>query len=196
MHTALFTSEDDVSYGPMAAAIFNKHADSALARARSAGFRASGRLNTLVIEVMREMEIDLSGVRPEVITPDDMRTASLMVHLGQGMDVDRDGVTRLIWELPSRQAVSLTELRAVRTELEDQIAELISGRDWGRVREVCPACSLAVEVPADASRVWGQKCPNCDTALLWEPGSFRAIGGIRDRREGLGLRTLTRRRSA
>lgn len=65
MKTVIFACVHNAGRSQMAAAFFNALANPALARAVSAGTQPGERVHPEVLEVMREVEIDLAGARPQ-----------------------------------------------------------------------------------------------------------------------------------
>ena len=68
----------------MAAAFFNSMVDPSAAQAVSAGTEPGTRVHPEVLEVMREVGIDLSGAQPQKLTQDLAAGASLLIKMGCG----------------------------------------------------------------------------------------------------------------
>ena len=68
MKTVLFACIHNAGRSQMAAAIFNLLADPAKARAVSAGTEPGPRVHPEVLEAMKDLGVDLSGVMPRKLT--------------------------------------------------------------------------------------------------------------------------------
>jgi arsenate reductase (thioredoxin) len=68
----------------MSAGFFNKFADPAKAHAVSAGTQPADRALPEVVEVMKEVGIDLSNAKPQKLTPELTQDAYLLVTMGCG----------------------------------------------------------------------------------------------------------------
>ena len=75
----------------MAEAFFQKYAPKGYS-AFSAGTQPSAEVNPLAIEVMREFNIDISKLRPKIITEDMIICADIRVNMGC---MDRDSCPTL-----------------------------------------------------------------------------------------------------
>ncbi|HXH34351.1 MAG TPA: hypothetical protein VNJ54_08060, partial [Plantibacter sp.] len=76
MKTVIFACVHNAGRSQMAAAWFNHLADGA--RAMSAGTEPGERVHPEVVEVMREVGIDLSSAKPRKLTEDLARGADLL----------------------------------------------------------------------------------------------------------------------
>ena len=85
-HTVLFACVHNAGRSQMAAAIFNQLADTAKARALSAGTKPGTAVHREVRDAMREVGVDLSEARPRLLTRDLARTANTLVTMGCGED--------------------------------------------------------------------------------------------------------------
>jgi hypothetical protein len=70
----------------MAAALFNLYADRSGCLAISAGTEPAHHVHPEVVEVMREIGVDLSSVTPQLLTHNLAKTASVLVTMGCGGD--------------------------------------------------------------------------------------------------------------
>ena len=86
----------------MAAAWFNKMCDRTKARATSAGTQPGERVHPEVVQVMREEGIDLNGVKPQFLSEELARQATLLVTMGCGDACPYvPGLKKLDWPLPT-----------------------------------------------------------------------------------------------
>jgi arsenate reductase len=117
----------------MAAAFLSEMADPARVEALSAGTRPGERVHRAVIEVMREVGIDLSGARPRRLTEEIARGASLLITMGCGEECPHvAGLRRDDWPLPDPKGLPLPEVRAIRDQIRDRVAGLIDANGWRR----------------------------------------------------------------
>jgi arsenate reductase len=79
MKTVIFACVHNAGRSQMAAAFFNLTADPSNARAVSAGTAPGDRVHPEVVDVMREVGVDLSDARPQRLTPE-LATLSL-IHI-------------------------------------------------------------------------------------------------------------------
>lgn len=84
MERVIFACVHNAGRSQMAAALFNKMANPNRARAISAGTRPGDRVHTEVMQVMRELGVDLSGAKPQLLTAELAAGASHLVTLGCG----------------------------------------------------------------------------------------------------------------
>lgn len=132
MVVVLFACVHNAGRSPMAAAFFNQMVDLAHARAISAGTEPGTRVHPEVVTVMREVGIDLSGVRPRRLTDELAASAQCLVTMGCGEACPFvPGVTRLDWPLQDPKGRPLEEVRAIREETRHKVAELVRQNGWG-----------------------------------------------------------------
>jgi arsenate reductase len=94
--------------------------------ARSAGSRPERELHPEVVEVLREVGIDVSDRRPKRITKADAQWAEVVVTMGCGDDACPvvPGKRYLDWNLPDPIGRPVEEVRALRDDIERRLAEL------------------------------------------------------------------------
>jgi protein-tyrosine-phosphatase len=74
---------------------------------------------------MRELDIDLSGRKPQLLTRELAEQADLVVTMGCGDQCPYVPGTRYIeWELPDPSGRPLSEVRATREEIAARVREL------------------------------------------------------------------------
>lgn len=109
----------------MAAAFFNDLTDPARAHAISAGTRPGERVHTEVVEVMREVGIDLSRAKPRLLTPDLAADAGLLITMGCGDDCPLvPGLRRDDWQLPDPKGQPHEEVRRIRDDIFKRVRGL------------------------------------------------------------------------
>src|SRR5262245_45038783 len=82
--TVLFACVHNAGRSQMAAAWFNALSDPLKARAISAGTEPGSRVHPEVLEVMREVGIDLSGVIPQKLTDELAARVHMLITMGCG----------------------------------------------------------------------------------------------------------------
>jgi arsenate reductase (thioredoxin) len=133
MITVLFACVRNAGRSQMAAALFNLEADPAKARAISAGTSPGAEVHPEVIEVMREVGLDLSDARPQRLTPELAARAQVLVTMGCGDQCPFvPGTVREDWPLHDPAGRSLGEVRAIRDEIRARVRELVRRSGWAR----------------------------------------------------------------
>jgi arsenate reductase len=139
MATVLFVCLHNAGRSQMSQALFEQAADGRH-QALSAGSEAdpTGRVHPPVIEVMRELGIDLSDRRPQRLTRELADQADVVVTMGCGDACPViPGKRYLDWELPDPKNRPLDEVRATRDEIARRVAELVAQVD-GEPSSVTP----------------------------------------------------------
>lgn len=137
MRTYIFACVHNAGRSQMAAAFFNVMADPLQARAISAGTEPGERVHPVVVDAMREVGIDLSGVRPQKLTAELADGAAMLITMGCGEQCPVvPGVARDDWPLPDPKGQAMETVRATREEIRERVRGLL-------VREGVVAASLA-----------------------------------------------------
>ena len=137
LKTYLFACVHNAGRSQMAAALFNLYADRSGCLAISAGTEPADHVHPEVVEVMREIGVDLNSAKPQRLTHDLARAASVLVTMGCGEACPYIPNLRTIdWALPDPKGQSLEAVRAIRDEIHDRVKELI--------RSECAECCKAV----------------------------------------------------
>jgi arsenate reductase len=126
MRTFVFACVHNAGRSQMSAAFFNNLADPARARAISAGTDPAGQVHPEVVDVMREVGVDLSSARPQKLTAELVSGAEMLITMGCGKACAYvAGVPVEDWPLPDPKGKQLAEVRAVRDEIARRVRELI-----------------------------------------------------------------------
>ena len=129
MATALFVCLLNAGRSQMSAALFERAAGGRH-RALSAGTTPGERVHPEVVEVMRELGVDLSGRRPRRLTQELAEQADVVVTMGCGDACPYVPGTRYLdWELEDPKGRPVEEVRATRDEIERRVVELIGELD-------------------------------------------------------------------
>lgn len=89
-----------------------------------------GHVHPEVVEVMRELDIDLAGIRPQRLTTELAEQADVVVTMGCGDACPFiPGVRYLDWELPDPKGQATDAVRATRDEIARRVRELVAELD-------------------------------------------------------------------
>lgn len=131
MDTVLFACVHNAGRSQMAAAWFNKMCDRTKARAISAGTQPGDRVHPEVIQVMREEGVDLNGTKPQFLSEDVARQATLLVTMGCGDACPYvPGLKKIDWPLPDPKGQTLDAVRSIRDDIRKRVVELATKHNW------------------------------------------------------------------
>lgn len=131
MTTVLFACVHNAGRSQMAAAWFNKLADSTKARAISAGTNPGPHVHPEVIAAMREAGVDLANACTTKLTPDLAQQAQVLVTMGCGDECPYvPGAKREDWPLEDPKGKPIENVRATRDEIRDRVTALIAAEGW------------------------------------------------------------------
>jgi glycerol uptake facilitator-like aquaporin len=134
----LFACIHNAGRSQMAAALFNNYGNSAECCAISAGTQPAAYVHPEVVEVMREIGIDLSDAKPQKLTAELARTASVLVTMGCGEECPYvPGVRIIDWALPDPKGKSRDSVRATRDEIHERVKSLL--------RSECADCAPSLK---------------------------------------------------
>jgi arsenate reductase len=84
---------------------------------------------------MREEGIDLSGVKPQFLSEELARQATVLVTMGCGDACPYvPGLKKLDWPFPDPKGKSIETVRAIRKEIRDRVVDLGTQRNWLKPR--------------------------------------------------------------
>src|ERR671934_433284 len=123
MATALFVCLHNAGRSQMSAALFERAADGRH-RALSAGTTPAQRVHPEVVEVMRELGIDLADRVPRKLTRELARQADVVVTMGCGDECPYIPGKRYIdWNLADPKGQPIDAVREIRDEIERRVRE-------------------------------------------------------------------------
>ena len=135
LDTVLFACVHNAGRSQMAAAWFNKLCDRKKARAISAGTQPGERVHLEVVKTMLEVGIDLTDVKPRLLTEELAREATLLVTMGCGDACPFvPGLKKLDWPLLDPKGQAAETVREIRDDIRSRIAELAAERSWLLIR--------------------------------------------------------------
>ena len=131
MDTVVFACVQNAGRSQMAAAFFNALADPLKARAISAGTRPGTRVHPEVVAAMREVDLDLSHERPQLMTADLARDAKWLITMGCGDECPIvPGAQRDDWALTDPKDQPVERVRAIRDDIRDRVRHFIASQGW------------------------------------------------------------------
>jgi protein-tyrosine-phosphatase len=133
MKTYIFACIHNAGRSQMSAAFFNQLADSALARGISAGTQPSEHVHPVVVDVMREVGIDLSSAKPQKLTAELAEGAEMLITMGCGDECPYvPGLRRNDWPLPDPKGQGIETVRQTRDEIRDLVSQLLAQEQLSR----------------------------------------------------------------
>jgi arsenate reductase (thioredoxin) len=131
MTTVLFVCLQNAGRSQMSSALFEQ-ATPGEHHALSAGTTPADHVHPEVVEVMREVGIDLSDRTPQLLTRELAEQADLVVTMGCGDKCPFIPGKRYIdWELPDPSGQPLEAVRSIRDEIARRVTGLIDELDAG-----------------------------------------------------------------
>lgn len=134
MTTVLFVCLHNAGRSQMSEALFARVAGARHA-ALSAGTAPGEHVHPEVVEVMKELGIDLSNRKPRLLTLDLAEQADIVVTMGCGDECPFIPGKRYIdWELPDPKGQPIETVRAIRNDIKLRVEQLVEELDRpGRV---------------------------------------------------------------
>jgi arsenate reductase (thioredoxin) len=121
----LFVCVHNAGRSQMAAAFMERQAGGRV-EVRSAGSELADAINPAVREAMFEVDIDLAGRVPKLLSDDDVRAADVVVTMGCGDACPfYAGKRYLDWELTDPAGKSLEEVRPIRDDIQARVTALL-----------------------------------------------------------------------
>jgi arsenate reductase (thioredoxin) len=131
MKTVLFACIHNAGRSQMAAALFNKLADPAKARAISAGTDPGPKVHPEVVTAMREVGVDLAGAPTTKLSPKLAQDVQVLVTMGCGDECPYvPGAKREDWPLEDPKGKPIEKVREIRDEIRNRVTALISDEGW------------------------------------------------------------------
>jgi arsenate reductase len=125
MSTVLFVCRQNAGRSQMSQAFFER-AGAGRHRALSAGTTPAAHVHPEVVEVMRELGIDLADRTPQLLTPELAAQADIVVTMGCGDECPVIPGRRYIdWDLTDPAGRSLDEVRAIRDDIDERVTALV-----------------------------------------------------------------------
>jgi arsenate reductase len=97
---------------------------------RSAGSEPSTSLNPMVVDAMRELELDLAGRVPRGLDPVDAQWADIVVTMGCGDACPYiPGKRHVDWDLDDPAGAPMEKVRRIRDEVRSRVGHLAAESD-------------------------------------------------------------------
>lgn len=130
MRKVIFACVHNAGRSQMAAAFFNQFADSSRATAISAGMQPAEKVHDSVLRAMKQANIDLATAKPQLLTDELARDASLLVTMGCGETCPYlPGLKIEDWPLPDPVGKSDAEVCEIRDQIKTRVVELLKEID-------------------------------------------------------------------
>jgi arsenate reductase len=133
MNTVIFACLHNAGRSQMAAAFFNQIADPSKARAISAGTRPGARVHPEVLDVMREVGVDLSHAQPQLLTTELAAGARHLVTMGCGEECPYlPGLRVQDWTLEDPKGKARERVREIRDEVRERVRQFVESEQWAK----------------------------------------------------------------
>jgi arsenate reductase len=127
MSKVIFACVHNAGRSQMAAAFFNELAGADGPHAISAGTDPGERVHPEVVQVMREVGIDLSEAVPQRLTPELAQNAELLITMGCGDACPFvPGLRRDDWPLEDPKGKTIDRVREIRDDIRARVQHLIA----------------------------------------------------------------------
>lgn len=126
MKKVIFACVHNAGRSQMAAAFFNAYADRSKAIAVSAGTQPAEKIHDCVLEAMEQLKIDLSTVKPQLLTENLASGADFLITMGCGEACPYvPGLKREDWPFSDPKGKSIDEVYVIRDQIKDRVLTLL-----------------------------------------------------------------------
>jgi protein-tyrosine-phosphatase len=127
MAQVLFVCLHNAGRSQMSQALFER-ANAGRHTAASAGTEPADHVHPEVVQVMRELGIDLADRQPRLLTRELAEHADVVVTMGCGDQCPLIPGKRYIdWDLPDPKGQSIEQVRAIRDDIARRVSQLVNG---------------------------------------------------------------------
>jgi protein-tyrosine-phosphatase len=141
---ALFVCVRNAGRSQMSAALFERAAEGRH-QADSAGSTPADRVHPEVVEVMRELGIDLADRTPTTLTREAAEKADVVVTMGCGDQCPYiPGKIYSDWDLTDPKGLPADQVREIRDDIGVRVRDLVDELDAGRKQGDGPAGHRAI----------------------------------------------------
>jgi len=131
LKTVIFACIHNAGRSQMAAAWFAKLADPTKARAVSAGTQPGTRVHPEVLEAMKEVGVDLSQAKPQLLTDELAAGATMLITMGCGEACPYvPGLQRDDWPLEDPKGKPIERVREIREDVRSRVTDLLRKQGW------------------------------------------------------------------
>jgi arsenate reductase (thioredoxin) len=127
MKYVLFVCTQNAGRSQMAQALFETHGPPDV-RAESAGADPADRVHPVVVDAMREIDIDLGGRRPKKLTLEMQLHADWAITLACGAKCPYVPSVVEDWDIADPAGQPIEEVRRIRDDLEERVLDLAEKR--------------------------------------------------------------------
>ena len=126
MKNVLFVCVGNTGRSQMAEAFFN-HLAGGKVKALSAGTNPANIIDPTVVQVMKEVGIDISSNRPKKLTLEMLNQADKVITMGCGMEKACPATFTETedWELEDPKGQSMEKIREIRDEIKERVISLL-----------------------------------------------------------------------
>ena len=129
----IFACVHNAGRSQMAAAFFNQLADPNKAKALSAGTEPGKQVHPEVLAAMKEIGIDLSKAKPQLLTTELAAGARYLITMGCGDKCPiMPGLKILDWPLEDPNGKPMERVREIRDDVRRRVQEFVEANAWGR----------------------------------------------------------------
>lgn len=124
----LFVCVENAGRSIMAEAFFKKYASKNF-QSISAGTKPASQVNQLVIQVMKEVGIDLSLKKPQTLSKKIISKTKITINMGC---MNKESCPALFfnnvidWQIPDPKGQSIDEIRKIRDQIDSKVKEFVS----------------------------------------------------------------------
>lgn len=131
MITVLFACVHNAGRSQIAAALFNSYASGSKARAISAGTQPAEQVHPEVVSAMAARGIDVSGNKPQRLTPELARRAQWLITMGCGDECPVvPGAKRDDWPIADPRGQGPEAVEAIAKVIDQRVRRLIDTEHW------------------------------------------------------------------
>jgi arsenate reductase len=128
MKTVVFVCVHNSGRSQMAEALFNQMAQGR-AQATSAGTQPADKVNSVVVEAMREVGLDIGANKPRLLAFDMVDNADRMITMGCGAEAGDLCPASFIetedWALEDPKGKPIERVREIRDQIKGRVAKLV-----------------------------------------------------------------------
>ena len=134
MKKVLFVCVHNAGRSQMAEAFFNRMAKGR-AKGFSAGTQPADKVNPVVVEVMREVGIDISRRKPKMLTLEMLEDVDRVITMGCSVEkaCPASSVPTEDWQLEDPEGKPIEQVRQIRDEVKAKVERLI--KELGNVEK-------------------------------------------------------------
>jgi arsenate reductase len=138
MSTVLFVCRQNAGRSQMSQALFQR-ASGGRHQTLSAGTIPADHVHPAVVEVMRELGIDLADRTPQLLTEELAAEADVVVTMGCGDECPFIPGKRYIdWDLSDPSGQPVDQVRAIRDDIDQRVRALLDELDTPRMTRTTP----------------------------------------------------------